>query len=474
MKKKNCILALSLVSLMVIGCGNNNQVTTPQTNDDGSVVETQAAELEEASTDTSEETIDDSYEEVKLSYDTTIDETVLFDDGTVTITAKSLEFQYNSPVLNLEFVNNGEKSLNFISGSLGYNCNSVNDYMTESMYCNVSVGPGKTATEVVRLSEDELRLFGISHIKEIGIAFDIQDDDYKEYVKTEPLIITTSDAGTPDASENTFLDGVNHGSFEHVTEYSLDFVKEEDPIGYDGIEVLAEGMVTNNEGKSSVFIEMKNNSDKQLYFSSSDIEVNGLMLSSGRWDTASVNPGKKLVYVIEISNVAEHAGGKFEDFGIDNLALLSFEAEIFDFNMNTLHEKKVDIPLSDTDMVTGNSGTEVYNANGIRILSQKVTADDNDNLHIILQVENNSSSEARFDVKYDSLSINDEMISSFIAYSVTAAPEQKGILNIEISSFALDKTSITDVSDVKSAECTIEIKDDHYKDIDSPVISMTF
>ena len=74
----------------------------------------------------------------------------------------------------------------------------------------------------------------------------------------------------------------------------------------------------------------------------------------------------------------------------------------------------------------------------------------------------------------DSLSLNDEMISLFIAHSITVAPNQKGILNVEISDFALDKTSIKDVSDVKSAECTIEIKHDHYNDIDSPVIKITY
>ncbi|WP_022765318.1 hypothetical protein [Butyrivibrio sp. XPD2006] len=474
MKRKCYFLAIGIASLIMVACGSNNQGVDSRPIDDDAKADLKTSTSTAAFVEATEDSIEESYEEPKLSYDTTIEETVLLDDGTVKITAKSLEFEYNAPVLSIEFSNDGDKTLEFISGSLGYNCNSINDYMTESIYCNVSVDPGKTTVENVRLSPEELMLFGISHIKEIGIAFDIQDKEYNEYAKTGPLNISTSDADIPDSSNNTFLDGVNHGSFENITEYALDFVRVEDPIGYDSIKVLAEGMVTNSEDESTVFVEMENVSDKQLYFSSSDIEVNGLMLSSGRWQTSLVNPGKKLVYLFDISDVADHTGGTFEDLGITNLALLSFEAEVIDLNMNTLLEKRIDIPLSDEDATLENSGTEVYNANSFRILSQKIIADEYDNYHIILQVENNSSGEANFDVKYDSLSLNDEMISSFISYDVTVSPTQKGILNIEISDSALDKTSITDVTDVESAECTIEIKDEHYNDIDSPVITMTY
>ncbi len=451
------------------GCGTNN--TSGKTDVIEKEEQSEATVSDEEDTEESEETA--AEEIADLSLDTTIDETVLLDDGTVKITAKSLEFKYNSPVLNMEFENNGDKALSFISGSLGYSCNSVNDYMVSVMYANVDVAPGKTADESIKIDADELKLYGITNIREIGIGFDIQDDDYNEYLKTGPLTITTSDSDKSGEKQSSFIDTVNGGAFKKAYGYSIDRVTEDDFLDDDNIKVKAEAVMTNKDNEKTVMFEAENVTDKQLYFSTSDIEINGVVMSSGTWKTDAINPGKRAVITIDISKVVEYAGGTLEDYGISDISTLGFNAKIHDFNMNDLNEKEVELTLSDSETSFSGQGEEVYNDNDLRISSQKVTKDEYDNIHILLQAENNSSDEADFDVKYGSLSINDKMIDC-IADSLSLKPGKKGIIDIKISSYDLDDAQIEETSDIKNAECTVQIKDDNYKDIDEPVINLSF
>ena len=80
MKTKCYILALGMALVIMTGCGNNTQGSESQTanadiSSEAQSVVTQSEEAGEASTEieTIEEFVEDSYEEPKLSYDTTIE-----------------------------------------------------------------------------------------------------------------------------------------------------------------------------------------------------------------------------------------------------------------------------------------------------------------------------------------------------------------------------------------------------------------
>ncbi|MCR4902370.1 MAG: hypothetical protein K6A23_05900 [Butyrivibrio sp.] len=483
MRRKEFLSLLSLLSMtvMLMGCGdasatNENTIEEIVVDDAAEELSKEGNDLatEEKSEESSEVVAEEAtdFVEPKLSLSTIIDENVLFDDGTVKITAKSLEFKYNSPVLNLEFENNGDKTLTFISGSLGYSCNSVNGYMDESMYVNVSVDPGKTATESVYINADLLKVLGISNVKEIGIAFDIKDDDFNQYTTTGPLIITTSDADIPDNSEDSFIDCVKNGYFEKIGYATVDYFSEENLMNVEELKILSEGVFTNAEGEISAFIELENSTDQQVEMAVSDIEINGLMLCSGGWTSRTINEGKKCLLTIGITDVADYAGGTLQEMGITEISTIGFAADVNDINNNDLYDENIVIRLSENESSVQSDGTELYNANDIRILTQTVTEDDSD-INILLRVENNSQQEAKFDVEYDSLSINDKM-SDFLAHSTTIAPGKAGILKIEINSWCFEDSGITSLEDIESVECTVEIKDKNYNDIDSAVVKMEF
>lgn len=81
-----------------------------------------------------------------------LDETVLVDDGGIKITATGLTYTDYSAELALTIENNSGKDLSFVSGSLGYSCNSINGYMIDDGYLNCDVSNGKKANEVIEFA----------------------------------------------------------------------------------------------------------------------------------------------------------------------------------------------------------------------------------------------------------------------------------------------------------------------------------
>ena len=182
-----------------------------------------------------------------MSLDTTIEETVLFEDDNIRIIAESLDFKYNSPYLHLKFENNGDKALSFVSGSIGYSGNSVNGYMVDGFYVNVDVEPGKTALEETYVNGDLLNILGIEKIKEIGIGFDIKGSDYNDYAQTGPLYIATSDADGADDGE-TYLKSIQDKKITNLYGYTMDHLDENDFLQNDQLKGISSCLITNKDG----------------------------------------------------------------------------------------------------------------------------------------------------------------------------------------------------------------------------------
>ena len=135
MKKKMAAALTSIfIAASLAACGGNSGTGSPTANTD-QVQESEAAteqtEPADEQTSNQQDESQTATETGKLSLDTTIEETVLFEDDNIRIIAESLDFKYNSPYLHLKFENNGDKALSFVSGSIGYSGNSVNGYMVD-------------------------------------------------------------------------------------------------------------------------------------------------------------------------------------------------------------------------------------------------------------------------------------------------------------------------------------------------------
>ena len=448
MRKK---IALALTSVFIAvslaACGGNSGTGSSTANTD-QIKESEAATEQTEPTDEQAESGQDesqtapAAEEVgKLSLDTTIVETVLFEDDNVRITAKSLEFKYNSPYLHLEFENNGDKALSFVSGSLGYSGNSVKS------------------------------ILGIEKIKEIGIGFEIKDSDYNEYAHTGPLYLTTSDADGAEDSE-TYLKSIQNKRITDLYGYTVNYLDENDFLQNEKLKGVSSCLITNKDGEQSLFLEVENVSDKVLNLRVSDIIVNGVQLVSGSWTSETINPGKKRLVSISLDDAASHAGGTKEELGITEYSTVKMSLDCLDDNMNNIFEQEATFTLSNSKESFMTGQTEVYNNNDVKISYAKTLKDKHGGIHMLFLIENNSSKDITFDVDYDTLSLNGTM-TDFISYSKTLSPEMKSVLNIEVSKYKLEDVKITSPEEISDIEFKLEIRDSDYNEIDNPTIQVT-
>ena len=408
---------------------------------------------------------------VKLSTDTTIEETVLFEDDNVRITAVSLEFKYNSPHLKLKFENNGDKALSFVAGSLGYSCNSINGYMVDGLYVNAVVEPGKTAVEDTYIDADLLTLYGIEKIAEIGIGFDISDDDYNDYAKTGPIYIRTSDAEGYDASADTYLNAIQSKSNKSVYGYDISLLTQDDFLEQEEMKGISACLLTNKDGKRSLALEVENTSDEDLVLLSDHISINGVVLVSSAWSADSVNSGKKKVIHIPLDDIARHAGGNLEELGFTDIGSIGMTLNCSDVDNNDIFSKEAAFELSKASSTFNFGGEDIYSDNDIRIIGGKILKDEYDYAHIVFLVENNSSKEIVLDEEYDSLSINGIMANG-TAYSLTLGPEEKGLMDVQMSKYDLQNIDISDPDEIKEAEVKIEIRDTNYNNIDTALVKL--
>lgn len=410
----------------------------------------------------------------KLNTDVTIEETVLFDENNLKITATDLSYTNYSVELNLLFENNSDKDMTFISGSLGYSCNAVNGYMIDDGYLNVDVSAGKKANETISFNIEGLSLYGITEIADIQIGFDISDDD-RNHTYSGSKQVKTSAADSYDYATDTYIKSINSGVLETIYDCTIDYFAEDRPFDQGGIQIVSETLMTNKDGKKVIFLEIENHSSESVYGAASNISVNGLIVYNGIWSTDSINPGARRIMDLSLSSMLDEA--YWNAFGISDIGEVtcSFAVKDSDYNeINVPQEICITIPgvTSSLDV----SGMELYNENGIRFISKGMVEDSSkysDDIHMLLLVENNSSEVIKVDDVYDSLSVNGFM-TDYIVYSTKVPVGRCAMIDVKIQDSSLEKNGITQIEDITEVEISFEIEDDRRKTIAEPKLSIQY
>lgn len=187
-----------------------------------------------------------------FNYDTTIEETVIEDNDTVTITAKSLEFSSNRANLTINVKNNTKQKFSINSNNGYMSANYINNYALSTGWMSEDIGAGKAKDIEIAFDLSEADLLGITEINEIGLGVSISAN-YKEiYEKILP--IPTSSSG----------DQVSEGSFEYALTSGLDamgleYEKREttsdlSSMGKAGFVLHKAAVLTNENGDNHLYI----------------------------------------------------------------------------------------------------------------------------------------------------------------------------------------------------------------------------
>ena len=470
MKKFMSLLLALLFVLSLAACGDSNKGTSTDNSGSTPSVDSQPSGNEFEPIE-DEPKID--VEPRKFNKGATIEETVLVDENGVKITAKELTYGNYAVELTLLIENNSDKDLSFIANSVGYSCNSINGYMIPEGYLNCDVAAGKKANDTISISYSTLMFYGIFEIADIEIGFDISDDNYNHNCTGSRTILTTA-AENHDYKTPCYRENIASKEFQAEYDCSVPYFSTDAVYEENGLIIASQAVIENKDGESMLLLEVINTTDEIVNVSTTNIDINGLRVCDSTWNYDSVNPGKTAIVDIDLSDVLESE--YWEIYGITEIGNVALKVSFKDNDSKEISNPaflSIDIPGADSSLSM--DGTEVYNENGIRIVSKGIFADPSeysDDLHILLVAENTSDKTLALHDVYNSLSIND-YIATYSFYTTTMEEGSCVMIDILLLENGLEDINISKPSDIKNVEFSLSIKDQNYKEIDKATIAFT-
>ena len=305
-KKYSIIVPLICICVSLIGCGKNNSSKSSDS-------DKKASEISNNSQDT-ESTNESDNISFEFKKDSNIDETILYDEKEMKIVAKTLEYGNSAVSLKVEITNKTKKQISVVSGTLGFPVNAINGFMTKGGYLNCDIPAGSTIEEELKYTYNDLLIMGISEIADITLGFMANDGDYNKIAQTDVINIKTNIASSYDyAGERArFHKMLNSDVFQNTYESKILSFSDQELLSENGIAILSKTYVENKDGKRSLMLEIKNESDSVLYFRTLKLKANDVMLYDGTWSQDVIAPGKLCIVDINISKAVEKAEEKVE------------------------------------------------------------------------------------------------------------------------------------------------------------------
>ena len=231
----------------------------------------------------------------------TIKETHMTDVFDVSITATELTYTNSTVELSLKLENKSNAKREVHTGTTGYGCNSVNGYMIHDGYLNCDLDPGAAAEEKISFSYGELNVHGINKIADIGIGFDISDENFKSE-KSDMVFVKTQNADSYNYNEDTYLKTMKGNSLQNAYGLTVNALSESSNYSEGNVSILSQTIVTNKDGKSSLMVEFENKSDQALYINLSNLKLNGTSVKDSFVGSDLIWSNKKSVISISLKD----------------------------------------------------------------------------------------------------------------------------------------------------------------------------
>ncbi len=245
----------------------------------------------------------------------------------------------------------------------------------------------------------QLMTFGINEIADVQIGIGMNDEDYNE-THFEPVQIKTPLAEKYDYKKDTYQTAMENKVVETLYGMKLLSYSDKELYNKNGLKIVSEAVIEKSGGERAVFVEIVNDTAETLHSSFSDISLNDLVVTYGTWKTDKINPGMRKVIVLDTSNMLDDS--LKETFGISKIGKAACNFAVKDKEHHIVgDEEQLSFNISKSDIKLDTSGTEIYNANDVKILYKGVVENSDelsDDIHLVLAIENNSE---------DSISVGD-------------------------------------------------------------------
>ncbi|MCR5775732.1 MAG: hypothetical protein K6G42_11670 [Lachnospiraceae bacterium] len=264
-----------------------------------------------------------------------------------------------------------------------------------------------------------------------------------------------SDQGIPETDGGSGEGSANAGdSDEAVTNITID---EQVLVDQDGIRITATGYEADSVWGEGIGLLIENNSDKDYTVGCDALIVNDYMISD--LFATTVAAGKKATDTMYLSSTQLKAAG-IDSVGKVEMYFHAYDDDSLDRLFSEVYSEIKTSEFDHMDTECDDSGTELYNKNGIRIIGKTVDEDSFWGMAILLFCENSSG--RKISINIDDMSINGFMVTPY--FSSMIYDGKKAVEDITIMSGDLESNGIESIDE---AELKFRIMDaDTYDTID--------
>lgn len=274
---------------------------------------------------------------------------------------------------------------------------------------------------------------GCSSSSGSGEKKDIVKSDVTEAVEEEKDVEQSTATGE---DEELQVETEEAASTDDVT------IEEQVLFEQDGIKVTATGYETDSIWGDGVKLLLENDSDKDVTVSCEELIVNDYMITD--LFSSSIAAGKKANDDLYLSDSGLKAAG-IENVGKIEIYFHVYDSSsydsLFDTDCITIQTSAYD----SMDTTPDDSGTELYNEGGIRIVGKTVDENSFWGTAILLYCENNTGRNITINV--DDMSINGFMMTPY--FYTTVYDGKKAFEDITILDSDLESNNIEEISDVE-------------------------
>ena len=218
-------------------------------------------------------------------------------------------------------------------------------------------------------------------------------------------------------------------------------IEEQVLVDQDGIRVTATEYVTGGFLGDSIKLLVENNSDKDYTIGCDALIVNDYMI--GDLFASEIAAGKKANETIDLYS------SELKAAGIDNVGKIEIYFHAYDSDWNNLFENvyaEIHTSAFDSmDTQADDSGMELFNGNGIRIVGKTVDENSFWGTAILLYCENTCGKNVCISV--EDMSVNGFMMDPFFATNVYDG--KKSIQEITLFSSELEENGIESIEEVE-------------------------
>ena len=264
---------------------------------------------------------------------------------------------------------------------------------------------------------------------------------------------TANAEGTEEEATDTEVTDVEIEEVEEVETDTADLEEEEETgitieeqvlLDHDGIVITAKEYVTDSVWGDGIKLLLENNSDKTVMVGCNALIVNDYMISD--LFASEVAAGKKANEIMDLSSTELEAAG-IEDVGQIEIYFHIYDSETYDdmYNADCVTIQTSAYEKMDTDTTVDDVGSELYNADGIKIVGKTVDENSFWGTAILLYCENTSGKKVGISV--EEMSINGFMMDPFFA--TTVYDGKKSLDEITVFSSDLEENEIEAIEEVE-------------------------